>query len=46
MPNKKKHPKDMTNREALKALFPHPEARKHIKEHVVKLGKPSSTKKG
>ena len=36
MPKKKKHPKDMTNDEALKHLF-HPKAVKHIKEHVVKL---------
>lgn len=42
MPKKKKHPKDMTNDEAIKHLF-HPKAVKHIKGHVAKL---NSMKKG
>ena len=36
MPNKKKHPKNMTNDEAIKHLF-HPKAVKEIKKHVVNL---------
>jgi hypothetical protein len=36
MPRKKKHPKDMTNDEALRHIF-HPKIAKHIKKHVKKL---------
>jgi hypothetical protein len=36
MPKKKKHPKHMTNDEAIRHLF-HPKAVKHIKKHVAKL---------
>jgi hypothetical protein len=35
MPKKKKHPKDMTNEEAIRHLFP-PKAVQHIKKHVAK----------
>jgi hypothetical protein len=36
MTKKKKHPKHMTNDEAIRHLF-HPKAVKHIKQHVAKL---------
>jgi len=36
VPKKKKHPKDMTNDEAIRHLF-HPKAVKHIKKHLAKL---------
>jgi len=45
MPKKKKHPKHMTNDEAMRHLFTH-KGHKLIKKHVAKLGKNSSTKKG
>ncbi len=42
----KKHPKDMTNDELLSHVF-HPDAVKHIKEHVEKIvkGKKKPVKK-
>jgi hypothetical protein len=36
MPKKKKHPKDMTNDEAIRHLF-HSKAVQYIKKHVRKL---------
>ena len=45
MPKKKKHPKDMTNDEAMQHLFTR-RGHKLIKKHVAKLEKVSSTKKG
>jgi hypothetical protein len=42
---KKKHPKEMTTDEAMRHIFTH-KGRKAIKEHVAKLEKVSSTKKG
>ena len=45
MPKKKKHSKDMTTEEAMKHLFTH-KGFGHIKRHVAKLNKVSSTRKG
>jgi hypothetical protein len=44
MPNKKKHPKDMTSDEAMRHLFK-PKGHTLIKKHIAKLEKASSTKK-
>jgi hypothetical protein len=45
MPKKQKHPKDMTNEEAMKHLFTH-KGHKLIKKHVAKLEKVKSIRKG
>ena len=45
MPNKKKHPKDMTNDEAMRHLFKR-KGHSLIKKHVAKLEKAKSTRKG
>jgi hypothetical protein len=44
MTKKKKHPKDMTNEEAMKHLFTH-KGHRLIKKHVAKFERVSSTKK-
>jgi len=45
MPKKKKHPKDMTNGEAMRHLFKR-KGHSLIKKHVAKLEKVLSTRKG
>jgi hypothetical protein len=44
MPRKKKHPKDMTNNEAMKHLFTD-KGHRIIKKHVAKLEKGPNTRK-
>jgi hypothetical protein len=45
MPKKKKHPKDMTNDEAMQHVFKR-KGHNLIKKHIAKLERDSSTKKG